>query len=846
MSGESLQQKQRRRQKAVKEPVAASRVIKNQLYGTGWSGKLSVEEKRMATGLLDDAAAMYELQIACDRELSPPSLYNAILWEYHQLSKPGMVSIPTLSWEQHENFNDQKILTGIIHSVPFFSTDKEAWKDAFNEIVKKDYGSTTLEIHELFSYIRDSEFTIWPVLVDGFWVTIIMRVEPMDTPEFERVGTTGFYYDKNVSTFAIVDPEYEDSESRRDLVFRRLRRLLQHGAIRLPGDSVISTLRCDVVSSNWETGYMSYAISREFIRRLKVLVHRRERGESGEPDSPSERELLWSPFEEAPCIGGYRESLIGACSNYVIEASGYRIRSALEVPSAAAGHEPERLYEEAFSYRPRSTWDQKINIGDQKRRFKLKMNLPEGFNLESSVDSSQISQLDIDGESEPENNDTHNENEDGGASSPSKSDASDDDDDMTAPKPSSVSQSAALDVEGSETEKEEAAISLEPQTGADPIGPSSPRRSPTMPTSDRESPSIESSSSSRDATSSPNDKNPGASNEATEDQNLRSVASAAESLSQEIEASKSSSEDVTMADAQPVSSASVTEPTTAVAWSSGWGSRNTVAEAGEADDNVARPEAEAVAESRGLHGENVSVEEETEPKPNIYEVPKSPDSDRDTARQLGDQGMRDGLEDQSLHKASEGQVIREGQIRASPLPNETGTEHSEKFSGEAGATKSTHDEDPTSDNDSAASESDAFISEDVAEDYVVSKDGNEVVGDAQMPFEEAPTPKPQIDDEPDNEQSTGLNDTSEAIIEEAEDDLDTGMEGVQTVEEEDGEADTPVSQPAAPTGTGSSVIPGLSLSQPTTTEKRDRETEMTELPSPKRPKEETPEPDANA
>ncbi|RYP48287.1 hypothetical protein DL768_005797 [Monosporascus sp. mg162] len=156
MADRSLQEKQRRRQKAVKEPICAARVIKTQLYGTGWGGKLSNEDKNMATSLLDDAGAMYMLQINRDRQVEPLSLHNALFWEHRQMSYPQIVSTPALIWEQQQDFNDQKITTGIVYAIPFFSTSKPTWKTTYNKIeMHTSPTSSTLEIHEFFANIRD-------------------------------------------------------------------------------------------------------------------------------------------------------------------------------------------------------------------------------------------------------------------------------------------------------------------------------------------------------------------------------------------------------------------------------------------------------------------------------------------------------------------------------------------------------------------------------------------------------------------------------------------------------------------------------------------------------------------
>ena len=831
MADESLQQKQRRRQKAVKDPVAASRVIKNSLYGTGWSGKLSVEEKQMATGFLDDAAAMCSLQINRDRDVSPPSLHNAIFWEHHQLSDQTIVSTPALTWEQHQVFNDQKIVTGIIYSVPFFSTDKETWKDAVQQVSKQGEGrSTTVEIHDLFRNIRDREFTIWPVLVDGFWVTIIMRVEPMETPEFQPGNSTNYYYDRKVSTLAVLDPVYEGREDRHTLVCRRLRHLLSHGAIQFTADSIISTLTCDQVAWQWETGYMSYAVSREFLRRLKVLIHRREREASGEPGSASERALLWAPIEESPRIDGYRESLVGACSNYVIESSGYRIRSALEVPSSAAGHSPEKL-------RPDNDdapiADEKIDIGDQTRRFKLKMDLPEDFIRESSVEVSQDTQPSVDQASALDDTDVDKEDEDGNGSS-SDSDSSIDEDVAPAqevsqePHPSSPVEDVG--------EPEDPKTSEEPASEENPTIENQPEATESDPRNE----------GTGSKPSSPSNETRAEPEGSAEEKRLKEVATAAQDLSQVLEGWKRVEEE-DISDAPPSPLEINTAPPPASAWSSNWSFHDTAAD--NSGSEAKRVRSKTLSPSKPSHQEgsthedtvtDVNTDETIGDAPKALEgpepdrrtegegireeegeAPQSPVLEQDSAievpaTQTEEVETRDGPTENEGRIPESNPEIPETPIAAPEIPEGDGNpvepddkEHISIFGGQGPG------------NNSPGSDSDAFISEDVAEEYIVPKDDDDDVEKETAALGEAPTPA--ADTEP--EESTRPSEREE----------------LPTIQEE-----TPVAGSQSPLPPISSVIPGLSYATPPAAEKREREEDATDLPSPKRPKENTPDPTADS
>ncbi|RYP84212.1 hypothetical protein DL769_001235 [Monosporascus sp. CRB-8-3] len=526
MADQSLQEKQRRRQKAVKEPICAARVIKTQLYGTGWSGKLSNEDKNMATRLLDDAGAMYMLQINRDRQVEPLSLHNALFWEHRQMSHPQIVSTPALIWEQQQNFNDQKITTGIVYAIPFFSTNKPTWKTTYKTIeMQTSPTSSAVEIHEFFANIRDREFTIWPVFLDGgFWVTVIMRVERMDTPEVQPGTPTNFYFDRRVTNLAVVDPIHEGHEERLALIFKRLKFLLRQGCVLLSEDSLTHTLACDPVDYEWETGYVSYAVSREFIRRLKVLTHRR--GQTDVPDerhSDAEGYLLWSPFEESHRINSYRESLMSACSNYVIELSGYRIRSALEVPSSAANHN-------AAGLRPyqaegcEDAADEKISMGEKSRHFKLKMDLPEGYSRESSTEDTQPESV-MEKPTEPDNGPDVDEAD---ATDESGTEESDDESIVLRNVPQHGKQYPRP---GSSHDP----VEEQPRTSIDE---SVPQGVITAPTPLKSPVQDASSQRSRSGCSSPHSETHVGLKGTAEEERLISVASAADTLSEEIRASK--------------------------------------------------------------------------------------------------------------------------------------------------------------------------------------------------------------------------------------------------------------------------------------------------------------------
>ena len=109
----------------------------------------------------------------------------------------------------------------------------------------------------------------------------------------------------------------------------------------------------------------------------------------------------------------------------------------------------------------------------------------------------------------------------------------------------------------------------------------------------------------------------------------------------------------------------------------------------------------------------------------------------------------------------------------------------------------------------------------MAEEYIVPKDDDDDVEKETAALGEAPTPA--ADTEP--EESTRPSEREE----------------LPTIQEE-----TPVAGSQSPLPPISSVIPGLSYATPPAAEKREREEDATDLPSPKRPKENTPDPTADS
>ncbi|KAL7621668.1 hypothetical protein AAE478_008995 [Parahypoxylon ruwenzoriense] len=297
-------------------PTCAARVIRNDWLDYGWGTALSPEANRTVWRIREESNAMNRLQISRDRPVDAASIRAALFWEHRHMVQQRIVSTPAADY------------------LSLFAREREVFKDSLNGIRRKfSEGFENVTIHPLFEGMRGRKFTLWPVRIDDTWVTIILQIEsgPV-TAQIPHV-----YFDREVTKIAIIDPFPEGRRSRQSLIERRLREFLLEGCINFSATALTESFETRDVLSEWETGYVAYAISREFLRRLKVLIHRSQLVPNVSTD------FLWGPFEEHYSIDAYRESLLAACAHQTIEKSGYLVRLALEVPSSKSKHNPDSL-----------------------------------------------------------------------------------------------------------------------------------------------------------------------------------------------------------------------------------------------------------------------------------------------------------------------------------------------------------------------------------------------------------------------------------------------------------------------------------------------------------------------
>ncbi|KAI1189178.1 hypothetical protein F5B17DRAFT_218752 [Nemania serpens] len=318
------------------QPTAAARVISSPYIKFGWHRPLSGEVKAAVQRVSSMADSMYMLQMERERPIESLSLRNGLFWEQRQLIN-----------------NDKTVSTPAIDHIDLFPHDDSSFEDTLHKIGKQWLAAHySYSLHYIFNKMRLREFLLLPVEVDGHWVTVIARMRQkldvmISPPDFDWEQGPVEYADREVTDLAIVDPLPSSRDKRRDLIRSRLVPILAQGCIELSTEVTFRDIAVPnigrTVNHRWKAGLVAYAISREFLRRLKVLQWRRDQG-------VSESDFLWAPFEEHYNFDVYRQNLTSACAHQCIEMSSFQVRMALDVPSEDSNFHPGSLSHIADDY----------------------------------------------------------------------------------------------------------------------------------------------------------------------------------------------------------------------------------------------------------------------------------------------------------------------------------------------------------------------------------------------------------------------------------------------------------------------------------------------------------------
>ncbi|KAI0203349.1 hypothetical protein F4808DRAFT_41446 [Astrocystis sublimbata] len=301
------------------QPVAAARLVGSPYVKFGWHKPLAGHVKEQIATLTPMSDSMYMLQRHLERPIDALSLRNGIFREHRALADETIVSTPALD-----------------HLDLFPSVEETETMQKIAKYEAYDEGGSLFRLHGMFEGIRAREFLLLPIEIDNTWLTIIVRFKD-DEPDHV------FNTDRQVTDFAIVDPNPHGREDRRKSIELRLQYIFLEGCIEFSEDKYktrhidVPTLKGCPETAKWQSGLVAFAFASEFLRRLKTLVFRR----SCSNDDKICTEFLYSPFEEQYNFNIYRQNLMSSCAHQAIEKSNCLVRMALEVPSGDAEYHPE-------------------------------------------------------------------------------------------------------------------------------------------------------------------------------------------------------------------------------------------------------------------------------------------------------------------------------------------------------------------------------------------------------------------------------------------------------------------------------------------------------------------------
>ncbi|CAJ2503405.1 Uu.00g107990.m01.CDS01 [Anthostomella pinea] len=273
-----------------KAATSSARCISSPWVKFGWIEAIKPEVNQIIETVKGDISAMYTLQIPRDRPIDPFSIRNALFWEHRHLANQRVISTPSAD---HLNF---------------WSSDHAQFVETLQKVcrqVPEDRGS--IRMHYFFEGIREREFLLWPVKIGNVYVTIFLRIQDKENLASRGDGLPHYpreYINREVTDIVIVDPLPAGRGERRAMILHRLDYILLEACIDISADHNIHNFRTRDVEDEWETGLIAYAISRELMRRLRVVLWRREFLRRDHYD------LLWVAFEEHYDIDGYREGLM--------------------------------------------------------------------------------------------------------------------------------------------------------------------------------------------------------------------------------------------------------------------------------------------------------------------------------------------------------------------------------------------------------------------------------------------------------------------------------------------------------------------------------------------------------
>ncbi|KAK6081206.1 hypothetical protein SCUP234_04859 [Seiridium cupressi] len=260
--------------------------------------------------------AMNMCQYTRDQAVDSNMMSQAIWYEHHQLVDTKIVACPEA--DKGRAMAPRK---------GYARLAQDLFKSQITPTLLARRDVPRMILSEFFLEMRERPYTIWPVRTAGnHWIVISMHIEETeedDVTEKDGNGHLDKYEDRVIRRVAIIDSRPRTAKSRRELAKATLATVLDNGCIGVADNAVIQPIQVPQVDSSWQTGYVSYAIIRELMRRLRVLV---SVGFGANP------EFLWGDFEEDLNVNGWREAMGLACAMRAIQVGDYQPRLAIEIP----------------------------------------------------------------------------------------------------------------------------------------------------------------------------------------------------------------------------------------------------------------------------------------------------------------------------------------------------------------------------------------------------------------------------------------------------------------------------------------------------------------------------------
>ncbi|KAI1500384.1 hypothetical protein F5X99DRAFT_237853 [Biscogniauxia marginata] len=276
--------------------------------------------------LVSTVAGMESIQAARDAPVDQHSLAAAVFFEHRTLSVMPIVSTP------------------FVTHLGLFSRDDDVHNAALDRIERKfdiTHGIHTVTQHPMYHGICGREFSIFHVPVDDGYAVVVARIRTIDPQNMAYDPAIRLLYFREVTDIAIIDPRTgPNTLNRRALIMDSIMGIFEEGSIRLAQDIVSHAVDVPRCGDNPNlTGYYAFGITRELIRRLRVVIKRRMNAHQFPVTGLVNQQnpaFFWDDIHEDWTVDMLRQAILGCDALRAIQISNFEAYLALVVPSEAA------------------------------------------------------------------------------------------------------------------------------------------------------------------------------------------------------------------------------------------------------------------------------------------------------------------------------------------------------------------------------------------------------------------------------------------------------------------------------------------------------------------------------